>query len=308
MTTSPAYPRDMIGYGRDVPFADWPGRAKVAVQFVLNYEEGGENNILHGDPTSEAFLSEIIGAPMIPGARNMNMESIYEYGSRAGLWRILRLFEEFKHPLTVYAVASALERYPDLAKTFVELGHEVASHGYRWIDYQHIPEAVEREHFRLATAAIEKLTGSKPVGWYTGRASPNTLRVNAEEGADFLLYTSDNYADDLPYWENVSGKPHLIVPYTLDANDMRFATNQGFNTGEQFFTYLRDAFDALYLEGDEAPKMMSIGLHCRLIGRPGRIMGLRRFLEHIAKRDRVWVCRRDAIAKHWREKHPYKAA
>jgi putative urate catabolism protein len=302
-----AYPRDMIGYGRSIPFADWPGQARVAVQFVLNYEEGGENCILHGDAASEAFLSEIVGAQPFAGARHMNMESIYEYGSRAGLWRILRLFEEFGLPLTVYAVGMALERHPEAARAFVELGHEVASHGYRWIDYHPIPEAVEREHFRLATAAIERLTGQKPVGWYTGRASPNTLKVNAEEGADFLLYTSDAYSDDLPYWVEVSGRPHLIVPYTLDANDMRFATNQGFNTGDHFFSYLKDSFDALYLEGDDAPKMMSIGLHCRLIGRPGRIMGLRRFLDYITAHERVWVCRRDAIARHWREKHPYKA-
>ncbi len=296
------YPRDMIGYGAHPPHAQWPDGAKIAVSFVLNYEEGGENCVLHGDKASEAFLSEIIGAQPIPDARHMNMESIYEYGSRAGVWRLLRLFQEFNMPLTVYAVGMALERYPALAEEFVKLGHEVASHGYRWIDYQNIPAEVERADMLRSIEAIRRLTGERPLGWYLGRCSPNTWRLVAEEGG--FLYNSDSYADDLPYWDAQFGKPQLIVPYTLDANDMRFATAQGFHTGDQFFAYLRDTFDALYAEGDSAPKMMSVGLHCRLVGRPGRVIGLRRFLEHIAKHSGVWVTRRVDIARHWIATHP----
>lgn len=296
------YPRDMIGYGAHPPHAQWPDGAKIAVSFVLNYEEGGENCVLHGDKASEAFLSEIIGAQPIPDARHMNMESIYEYGSRAGVWRLLRLFQEFNMPLTVYAVGMALERYPALAEEFVKLGHEVASHGYRWIDYQNIPAEVERADMLRSIEAIRRLTGERPLGWYLGRCSPNTWRLVAEEGG--FLYNSDSYADDLPYWDAQFGKPQLIIPYTLDANDMRFATAQGFHTGDQFFAYLRDAFDALYAEGDSAPKMMSVGLHCRLVGRPGRVIGLRRFLEHIAKHSGVWVTRRVDIARHWIATHP----
>ena len=296
------YPRDMIGYGAHPPHAQWPDGAKIAVSFVLNYEEGGENCVLHGDKASEAFLSEIIGAQPIPDARHMNMESIYEYGSRAGVWRLLRLFQEFNMPLTVYAVGMALERYPALAEEFVKLGHEVASHGYRWIDYQNIPADIERADMLRSIEAIRRLTGERPLGWYLGRCSPNTWRLVAEEGG--FLYNSDSYADDLPYWDAQFGKPQLIIPYTLDANDMRFATAQGFHTGDQFFAYLRDTFDALYAEGDSAPKMMSIGLHCRLIGRPGRVIGLRRFLEHIAKHSGVWVTRRVDIARHWIATHP----
>lgn len=305
MPASPAYPRDLIGYGARPPHANWPGDARIAVQFVLNYEEGGEHSILHGDSHSEAFLSEIIGADARPGVRHVNMESIYDYGARAGVWRILRLFERRGLPLTVYAVGMALLRHPELARAFVEQGHEVASHGWRWIDYQYVAEEVERDHFRRAVEAIEQVTGIRPVGWYTGRASPNSRKLVVEDGG--FLYDSDAYDDDLPWWDHSHGKPHLVIPYTLDANDMRFATNQGFNSGDQFFAYLRDAFDVLYEEGDESPKMMSIGLHCRLIGRPGRFAALQRFLDHIERHDRVWVCRRDAIARHWREYHPWRA-
>jgi putative urate catabolism protein len=295
------YPRDMKGYGSNPPHADWPGGARVAVQFVLNYEEGGENTILHGDAASEAFLSEIVGAQPLLGQRHMNMESIYEYGSRAGVWRLLDLFARRKLPLTVFAVGMALERNPEAAKAFIAGGHEVASHGWRWIDYQEVDEKTEREHIRRAIAAIEKTTGQRPLGWYTGRVSPNTRGLVAEEGG--FLYDADSYADDLPYWVKAAGKDHLVVPYTLDANDMRFATPQGFNSGDQFFAYLRDGFDVLYAEGAEKPKMMSVGLHCRLAGRPGRLASLQRFLDHIAKHDKVWVCRRVDIARHWRARH-----
>jgi len=299
-----SYPRDMVGYGRIPPHAQWPGGARIAVQIVLNYEEGGENCVLHGDPASEAFLSEIVGAQPLPGVRHMNMESIYEYGSRAGVWRLLRLFEQRKIPMTVFAVGMAMERNPEVARAFVELGHEVASHGWRWIDYQYMDEKTEREHIKLAIAAIERTTGAKPQGWYTGRVSPQTRRLVAEEGG--MLYDADAYSDDLPYWVKVGEIDQLIVPYTLDSNDMRFATAQGFNTGDQFYTYLRDAFDVLYAEGAERPKMLSVGLHCRLVGRPGRIAGLQRFLDHVQRHDKVWLCRRLDIAKHWRAVHPVK--
>jgi putative urate catabolism protein len=298
------YPRDMRGYGRDPPHADWPGGARVAVQFVLNYEEGGENNILHGDAASEAFLSEIVGAQPRAGQRHINMESIYEYGSRAGVWRVLRLFADRGLHLTVFAVGMAVERNPEVARAFVEAGHEVASHGWRWIDYQNVDEGTERTHIKRAIAVIEKATGQRPLGWYTGRVGSNTRRLVAEEGG--FLYDADSYADDLPYWVAVAGKNQLIVPYTLDANDMRFATAQGFNSGDQFFAYLRDAFDTLYAEGADRPKMMSVGLHCRLVGRPGRAAALARFLDHVQKHDRVWVCRRVDIARHWRARHPAK--
>jgi putative urate catabolism protein len=297
-----SYPRDMLGHGRNPPHADWPGGARVAVQFVLNYEEGGENSILHGDAASEAFLSEIVGAQPLIGQRHLNMESIYEYGSRAGVWRLLRMFEQRKLNLTVFAVGMALERNPDVAKAFMEGGHEVASHGWRWIDYQNVDEKTEREHIKRAIAAIEKTCGQRPLGWYTGRVGPNTRRLVAEEGG--FLYDADSYADDLPYWVKIAGKDQLIVPYTLDANDMRFATAQGFNSGDQFFAYLRDGFDVLYAEGQDRPKLMSIGLHCRLVGRPGRAAALARFLDHIQRHDKVWICRRVDIARHWRKKHP----
>jgi putative urate catabolism protein len=296
------YPRDMVGYGRNPPHPHWPGDARVALQIVVNYEEGGENAVLHGDPASETFLSEIIGALPMEGRRHMSMESIYEYGSRAGFWRLMRLFEERQLPVTMFAVGMALERHPDAAKAMVELGHEIASHGWRWINYDQIDEATEREHMRLAIASIEKLTGQRPLGWYTGRTSERTQRLVAEEGG--FLYDADSYADDLPYWTKVAGHDHLIVPYTLDANDMRFATAQGFNTGDQFYTYLRDSFDTLYAEGLTAPKMMSVGLHCRLAGRPGRIAGLKRFLDHVQSHEKVWICRRIDIARHWRQVHP----
>ncbi|MAK56011.1 MAG: allantoinase PuuE [Pusillimonas sp.] len=302
------YPRDLVGYGRNVPHAQWPDKAKIAVQFVLNYEEGGENCVLHGDPASEQFLSEIVGAAAYPD-RHMSMESIYEYGSRAGVWRILREFERRKLPLTIFGVGMALERHPEAAQAFVELGHEVACHGYRWIHYQSMPESIEREHMQRCVEVITNLLGEHPQGWYTGRDSPNTRRLVVEEGQ--FLYDSDYYGDDLPFWTQVelqdgTVKPHLVVPYTLDTNDMRFATPQGFNTGEHFFSYLKDAFDVLYAEGDDAPKMLSVGLHCRLIGRPGRFAALQRFLDYIQRHDRVWVCRRVDIARHWAKHHPFK--
>ena len=303
---STPYPRDMVGYGARPPAPDWPGGARLALQFVLNYEEGGENSVLHGDAASEAFLSEIVGAQPLHGVRNMNMESIYEYGSRAGVWRILRLFEERGLPLTVFAVAMALARNREAAQAMVEAGHEIASHGWRWIDYQFVEEAVEREHIGLALDSIERVAGSRPLGWYTGRVSPNTRRLVVEAGG--LIYDADAYSDDLPYWVTVDGRPHLIVPYTLDANDMRFATAQGFNSGDQFFAYLRDAFDTLYREGETAPKMMSVGLHCRLAGRPARAAALARFLDHVQGHDDVWICRRVDIARHWIATRPYGAA
>jgi putative urate catabolism protein len=300
--TGAPYPRDLVGYGRNPPHAAWPGNARVAVQFVLNYEEGGENNVLHGDPASEQFLSEIIGAAAYP-ARHMSMDSIYEYGSRVGAWRILREFEKRRLPLTVFGVAMALERHPELTAAFCELGHEIANHGWRWIHYQNLDEAVEREHMRIATDIVRRLTSNQwPLGWYTGRDSPNTRRLLVERG-DYE-YDSDYYGDDLPFWMRVAGKSTLVVPYTLDANDMRFATPQGFNTAAHFFEYLRDSFDVLYEEGAETPRMMSIGMHCRLLGRPGRLAALQRFLDHIERHDRVWVCRRIDIARHWASRFP----
>jgi len=304
------YPRDMIGYGANPPRAQWPGDARIALQFVLNYEEGGENNVLHGDAGSEQFLSEIIGAPSYP-ERHMSMESIYEYGSRAGVWRLLREFESRGLPLTVFAVAMALQRHPELATELVRLKHEIACHGLRWIHYQDIDEAVEREHMQQALDIITQLTGSTPLGWYTGRDSPNTRRLVVEQGG--LLYDSDYYGDDLPIWQQVKtgngeDKTHLVIPYTLDVNDMRFATAQGFNSGEQFFQYLRDSFDVLYAEGAQTPKMMSVGLHCRLVGRPGRFRALQRFLDYVQAQDQVWICRRIDIARHWIDRHPPQAA
>ncbi|MGL5924738.1 allantoinase PuuE [Chroococcidiopsis sp.] len=298
------YPRDLIGYGRTPPDPQWQGQARVAVQFVINYEEGGENCILHGDMASEAFLSEIIGAEPLAGARHMNIESMYEYGSRAGFWRLYRLFTQRGIPVTVYGVAMALERNPEAVAAMQEADWEIASHGYRWIDYKYFGEDLEREHLQKAIAIHTQATGSRPLGWYTGRNSPHTRKLVVEEGG--FLYDSDSYADDLPYWVHGYGKPHLVIPYTLDNNDMRFATAQGFNSGDQFFAYLRDAFDVLYVEGETAPKMMSIGLHCRLVGRPGRTAALARFLDYIQQRDRVWICRRIDIARHWHEHHQPK--
>jgi allantoinase len=304
------YPRDLVGYGRRPPHARWPGGARIAVQFVLNYEEGGENSVLHGDAGSEQFLSEMFNPASFPD-RHLSMESIYEYGSRAGVWRILREFEKRRLPLTVFGVGMALERHPEVAAAFGELGFEIACHGWRWISYQNVDEATEREHMRLGLDAIEKLTGTRPLGWYTGRDSPRTRRLVADDGR--LVYDSDHYGDDLPFWTTVQRTdgatvPHLVVPYTLDANDMRFASAQGFAQADDFLTYLRDSFDALYAEGDpnglDAPKMLSIGMHCRLLGRPGRIVALQRFLDHIEQHDKVWVCRRIDIARHWQQAHP----
>jgi putative urate catabolism protein len=296
-----SYPRDMIGYGRRTPDPRWPGGARVAVQFVVNYEEGGENCLLHGDATSEAFLSETIGALPLQGKRNLNVESVYEYGARAGFWRLWRLFGERGLPVTVFGVTMALERNPEAVAAMLEAKWEIASHGYRWIDYQDFSEAEERRHLRLAIEIHEKMTGAPPRGWYTGRISPQTRGLVMEEGG--FLYDSDSYADDLPYWVAGPKGPHLVIPYTLDANDMRFATAQGFNSGEQFFAYLKDSFDVLYREGETAPKMMSVGLHCRLAGRPGRAAGLARFLDHLAGHEGVWICRREDIAEHWHREH-----
>lgn len=304
------YPRDLIGYGRTPPHPAWPQQARIAVQFVLNYEEGGENCVLHGDQASEQFLSEIVGAAAYE-ARHMSMESIYEYGSRVGVWRILREFEQRRLPLTVFGVAMALQRHPDLTQAFVELGHEIACHGLRWIHYQHLDEASERAHMQAAVSIIKQLTGAAPLGWYTGRDSPNTRKLVVEHGG--FAYDADYYGDDLPFWTRVklndgTEKSHLVVPYTLDSNDMRFATPQGFNTGEQFYQYLKDSFDVLYAEGDpagqNAPKMLSIGMHCRLLGRPGRFRALQRFLDYIQAHDKVWICRRIDIAQHWMQNFP----
>ncbi|MFI4866008.1 MAG: allantoinase PuuE [Steroidobacterales bacterium] len=309
------YPRDLVGYGRQVPHPRWPGGARVAVQFVLNYEEGAENCVLDGDPASEVFLSEIINAQAFP-MRHMSMESLYEYGARAGLWRVLRAFARHRLPLTVFAVAAALRRNPEAVAAFKESGHEIACHGLRWISYQNIDEATERAHMSAAIGILRDLFGAAPLGWYTGRDSPSTRRLVVEHGG--LLYDSDSYADDLPYWTEVAvgggfdarSVPHLVVPYALDSNDMRFATAQGFNCGTQFFDYLKAAFDTLYREGDpeglDAPKMLSVGLHGRLIGRPGRIDALERFLDHVLQHQRVWICRRIDIARHWIATHPYR--
>ena len=296
-----SYPRDLVGYGRMPPHADWPGGARIAVQFVLNYEEGAENCVLHGDRASETFLSEIINAQAFE-MRHLSMESIYEYGSRVGAWRLLREFERRRMPLTVFGVSMALERHPELVAAMVEAGHEIACHGWRWISYQNVDEATERAHMKHAVEVIRQMTGSAPVGWYTGRDSPNTRRLVVEHGG--FLYDADSYADELPYWQPVAGRQHLVVPYTLDANDMRFASAQGFNAGDQFFNYLRDSFDVLYAEGEDRPRMLSIGLHCRLVGRPGRFRALQRFLDHIDAHDRVWVCRRADVARHWHDRHP----
>ena len=299
---STSYPRDLVGYGRNAPHPHWPGQARIAVQFVVNYEEGGENCILHGDAASEAFLSEIVGAAPWPGQRHMNMESIYEYGSRAGYWRLWRMFTERKLPVTVFAVASALQRYPEIVASMQEAGWEIATHGLKWIDYRDAPPELEREHIAEAIRIQTELAGERPLGCYQGRTSVNTIPLTMEEGG--FLYTADVYADELPYWLEGPHGPQLAVPYTLDANDMRFATPQGFNSGEQFFAYLKDSFDTLYAEGESAPKMMSVGLHCRLVGRPGRAAALARFLDYVQSHDRVWVATRLDIARHWVRTHP----
>ncbi len=297
--TEDHYPRDLCGYRGHPPDADWPGAARIAVQFVVNYEEGAENCVLHGDAASEAFLSEIVGAAPIPGQRHMNMESMYEYGARAGFWRLHRLLTERGFPVTVFGVAMALQRNPEAVAAMQEADWEIASHGYRWIDYQSVDEAVEREHLQKAIAIHTDVTGQRPTGWYLGRCSPQSHRLVAEEGG--FHYNADCYSDDLPYWDYSCGEPQLMVPYTLDANDMRFATAQGFNSGQQFFDYLKDSFDVLYAEGS---KMMSVGLHCRLAGRPGRAAALARFVDYVSGHDDVWVTRRIDIANHWREQFP----
>jgi putative urate catabolism protein len=301
------YPRDLRGYGATPPHPHWPGEARIAVQFVLNVEEGGENSVLHGDAGSEQFLSEMFNPPSY-AARHMSMESIYEYGSRAGGWRILREFERRSLPLTAFGVAMALERQPEFTQALVAGRHEIACHGWRWINYQEVDEATEREHMRLAIETITRLTGERPLGWYTGRDSPNTRRLVADEGG--FDYDSDHYGDDLPFWTPVrrtdgTRVQRLVVPYTLDANDMRFSLPQGFATGDDFFHYLRDSFDVLYAEGAESPRMMSVGMHCRLLGRPGRFRALQRFLDHVESHDRVWVCRRIDIARHWKAHFPH---
>lgn len=291
----------MIGYGADLPNAAWPGSARIAVQFVVNYEEGAENCVLHGDPASEAFLSEIVGAAPVDGQRHMNMESLYEYGSRAGFWRLHRAFTSRGIPVTVFGVAMALARNPKVVDAMWEAQWEIASHGYRWIDYQHVDEATEREHLAKAIDLHREATGERPTGWYLGRCSPNSHRLVAEEGG--FLYNADTYSDDLPYWDKSFDVPQLMIPYTLDANDMRFATPQGFNSGQQFFDYLKDTFDVLYAEGAEKPRMMSVGLHCRLAGRPGRAAAVERFLDYVGTKDDVWFARRIDIAEHWRATH-----
>ena len=293
------YPRDLIGYGPKPPKAKWPGSARIALQFVVNYEEGGENSILHGDKAAEAFLSEIVGAQPIEGARHMSMESIYEYGSRVGVWRLLELFERHDMKFTVFGVAMAMERNPYVVEAFLSSGHEIASHGWRWINYQHVPLEVEREHMQRAIEIHRKLTGERPHGWYTGRTSPNTRRLVVEDGG--FVYDADDYNDDIPWYDTRYGKPQLVVPYTLDANDMRFATAQGFNSGDQFFNYLKDTFDVLYAEQN---CMMSIGLHCRLAGRPGRLASLERFLKYVRGK-KVWIARRVDIARHWLKVNPH---
>jgi allantoinase len=299
------YPRDLIGYGANPPHARWPGGARLALSLVLNYEEGGENAVLHGDPASEAFLNEIVGGPAYEGMRHMSAESVFEYGSPRRSKRRMRRQKPARLPITIYGVAMALQRNPEAVAAMVAARHEIACHGLRWVSYQYFDEATERGHLYEAVQIIERMTGAPPLGWYTGRDSPNTRRLVVEHGG--FLYDSDSYADDLPYWVEVTGKAHLVIPYTLDANDMRFSTYQGFNSGDQFYAYLRDTFDVLYAEGNERPKMMSVGLHCRLAGRPGRFAALQRFLDHVEAHDDVWICRRVDIARHWHAMHPADA-
>ena len=301
-----AQPRDLVGYGEHPPVARWPGEARIAVQFVLNYEEGAERSILNGDEAAEHFLSEMVGAAAVPGMRHMSMESLYEYGSRAGFWRVRRLFDGHRLPITVFGVAQALARNPAAVAAMKASGWEIASHGYRWIDYQHVPETLEREHIAHAIEIHARVTGERPLGWYQGRTSPNTARLISEEGG--FLYDADSYADDLPYYDFQHGRAQLIVPYALDTNDMRFVAPQGFNSGEQFFHYLRDAFDTLYAEGETAPRMLSVGLHCRVVGRPGRMAALADFIAHILSHEKVWVARRIDIARYWLATHPPSSA
>ena len=296
------YPRDLCGYGAYPPDPRWPGGARLALQIVLNYEEGGENCVLHGDPASEAFLSDIVSAKAREGVRHMSMESLYEYGSRVGVWRLKKLFDRYGIPVTVFAVGMAVERYPDPVRALFASGHEICSHGYRWIDYQDVSENTEREHMQKAIRIIEETIGERPLGWYTGRTSPNTRALVVEEGG--FLYDSDDYSDELPFWDRRHGKPQLVIPYTLDVNDMRFATTQGFNSGKQFLQYLKDTFDVLYTEGADTPRMMSVGLHCRISGRPGRFAALEAFLRYARSHDDVWFCRRVDIARHWHAGFP----
>ena len=295
------YPRDLIGHGSSPPQANWPNNARIALSFVLNYEEGAENSILHGDAASEFFLSEMLNAEPIPGMRHASMESLYDYGGRAGFWRLRRLFDDRGVKLTIFGVAMAMQRNPAAVEAMLQSGWEIASHGYRWINYQHIPEQVERDYMARAITIQTELTGSRPLGWYTGRTSPNTARLVVEEGG--FLYDSDSYSDDLPYYDPSWGKPQLVIPYTMDTNDMRFCSAQGFNTGEHFFTYLKDSFDTLYAEGAASPKMLSIGLHCRIAGRPGRAAGLAKFLDYVLQHDKIWITRRIDIARHWLAEH-----
>ena len=302
-TKNKKYPRDMVGYGAKKLKVKWPNNAKIALQIVLNYEEGAENCIINGDKHSEVFLSEIIGAQPVKG-RHINMESLYEYGSRSGFWRLHKLFQEKKIPITIFGVGMALEKNPEICKAIKNANYEVASHGWRWIDYQSVKKSEEKKHMKLVIKKIKEIFGERPLGWYTGRCSPNTRDLVFEEGG--FLYDSDSYSDDLPYWEIRKKKKQLIIPYTLDNNDMRFVANQGFNTGDHFFSYLKDSFDALYEEGKTNPKMMSVGLHCRLVGRPGRIRSLKRFLEYVLSHEDVWICKRIDIAKHWIKNYPIK--
>ena len=302
-TKNKKYPRDMVGYGAKKLKVKWPNNARIALQIVLNYEEGAENCVLHGDKHSEVFLSEIIGAQPVKG-RHINMESLYEYGSRSGFWRLHKLFQEKKIPITIFGVGMALEKNPEICKAIKNANYEVASHGWRWIDYQSVKKSEEKKHMKLVIKKIKEIFGERPLGWYTGRCSPNTRDLVFEEGG--FLYDSDSYSDDLPYWEIRKKKKQLIIPYTLDNNDMRFVSNQGFNTGDHFFTYLKDSFDALYEEGKTNPKMMSVGLHCRLVGRPGRVQSLKRFLEYVLSHEDVWICKRIDIAKHWIKNYPIK--
>jgi putative urate catabolism protein len=295
---TPEYPRDLIGYGNSPPHANWPNQARIAISFVLNYEEGAENSILHGDAASEFFLSEMLNAEPIPDMRHVSMESLYDYGARAGFWRLRKIFNDRNLPLTIFGVAMAMQRNPAAVEAMLQSGWEIASHGYRWINYQHITEAIERDYMARAIKIQTELTGSRPLGWYTGRTSPNTARLVVEEGG--FLYDSDSYSDDLPYYDPTWGKPQLVIPYTMDTNDMRFASAQGFNTGEHFFTYLKDSFDTLYAEGG---KMLSVGLHCRIAGRPGRAGAVTRFLDYVLQHDHVWVARRIDIARHWLTEH-----
>jgi len=304
MNSFKKYPRDLVGYGEKKPHANWPDDARIALQFVINYEEGGENCILHGDKASEAFLSEMIGADARKGVRHMSMESLYEYGSRVGVWRLFNLFNDYEIPITIFAIAMALQRNPDVVEAALKNEFELCSHGLRWIDYQNISEGIEKEHLYKAIEIHKEATGERPLGWYTGRTSPNTRRLIAEEGG--FLYDADDYSDELPFWSKIENSPHLIIPYSLDSNDMRFAAAQGFNAGDQFFNYLKDSFDTLYTEGEATPKMMSVGLHCRIAGRPGRFQALKKFVEYARSHDKVWFARRVDIAHHWREHHPFE--